>query len=189
MGPKNIRMMEFLTRSGDCIIHKEELLTERDLLGVDYIVSYGYRYMINKRIIQAFYRKAVNLHISYLPWNKGADPNLWSFLEDTPKGVSIHYIDAGLDTGEIIAQKAIAYTCNDTLKTTYTRLKNGIEDLFCENWDKIRANTVVAKRQRFSEGTYHKSTEKNQYEYLLVDGWDTKVNVLINAASRIKAMG
>jgi len=36
-----------------------------------------------------------------------ADPNVWSFIEKTPKGVSIHYLDAGIDTGDIIAQKLV----------------------------------------------------------------------------------
>ena len=49
--------------------------------------------------------RVVNLHIAYLPYNRGADPNLWSVLEDTPAGVSIHYVDEGVDTGDIIAQR------------------------------------------------------------------------------------
>lgn len=188
LGPENRRMMEFLMRSGDCVVQKEEALTEQDLVGIAYIVSYGYRHIINERIVQAFYHKAINLHISYLPWNKGADPNLWSFLEDTPKGVSIHYIDAGLDTGEIIVQRTVAYTKEDTLKTTYARLKNSMEELFCENWEKIRGNAVVARRQQRAEGTYHRRAEKSQFENLLVDGWDTKVDLLINAANRFEPM-
>lgn len=46
----------------------------------------------------------MNLHISYLPWNKGADPNFWSCIDGTPAGVTLHHIDAGVDTGDIIAQ-------------------------------------------------------------------------------------
>ena len=52
--------------------------------------------------------RAINLHISYLPWNRGADPNLWSAV-GMPKGVTIHYINDGFDTGDILFQKAILF--------------------------------------------------------------------------------
>ena len=47
----------------------------------------------------------INLHISYLPYNRGSYPNYWSFKENTPNGVSIHHIDDGIDTGPVLVQK------------------------------------------------------------------------------------
>ena len=38
------------------------------------------------------------MHISYLPFNRGAHPNYWSFKDNSPKGVTIHFIDNGIDT-------------------------------------------------------------------------------------------
>src|SRR3989338_5004694 len=67
----------------------------------DFIISYGYSYIIKKDIINQYKDKIINMHISFLPYNRGADPNFWSFIEDTPKGVTIHYIDEGIDTGDI----------------------------------------------------------------------------------------
>src|SRR4051812_27787613 len=64
----------------------------------DFLVSYGYRHIIGADILAQFPRRAVNLHISYLPWNRGSDPNLWSLLDGTPTGVTIHYLEAGIDT-------------------------------------------------------------------------------------------
>ena len=51
----------------------------------------------------------INLHISYLPYNRGAHPNFWSFVENTPSGVSIHQVDSGIDTGKIVIQKQINF--------------------------------------------------------------------------------
>ena len=59
----------------------------------EFIVSYNYKYILSKDIIDFVQGKIINLHISYLPWNRGAHPNVWSFLEETPKGITIHYID------------------------------------------------------------------------------------------------
>ena len=55
---------------------------------INFIISYKYRYIINKEVIIHLRRKIINLHISFLPWNRGADPNIWSFIDNTPKGVS-----------------------------------------------------------------------------------------------------
>jgi methionyl-tRNA formyltransferase len=45
--------------------------------------------------------------LSYLPFNRGAHPNFWSFIEKTQAGVSIHKINKGIDTGNIILRKKI----------------------------------------------------------------------------------
>ena len=93
-------MQEFLLSFGDEVTRTEEPLESgmKCLEHVDFIISYGYRHILKKDLIEMFPRKIANLHISLLPWNRGADPNLWSFLEDTPKGVTIHYIDCSVDT-------------------------------------------------------------------------------------------
>ena len=63
--------------------------------------------LLKKRVLNNIIIPIVNLHISYLPWNRGAHPNFWSFFDATPTGVSIHLIDKGIDTGPIIVQKKV----------------------------------------------------------------------------------
>ena len=71
----------------------EDTISTGDLLsGVDCIVSFGYRHLLRSDSIAAVGGNAVNLHISMLPWNRGADPNLWSWLENTPRGASMHWM-------------------------------------------------------------------------------------------------
>src|SRR4051812_1676346 len=60
----------------------------------DLIISYNYKYLIPVDILNISPNKFINLHISYLPWNKGANPNAWSFIENTPSGVTVHLMDA-----------------------------------------------------------------------------------------------
>ena len=64
----------------------------------------------------------INIHISMLPWNCGADPNFWSWFYATPKGVSIHCIDSGIDTGGLLTQAEIMFPAGETLRTSYDRL-------------------------------------------------------------------
>ena len=76
-----------------------------------------------KKIINEFKDNIINLHIGYLPFNKGYYPNLWSHLEGTPCGVSIHKIDKGIDTGEILIQKTFFDKQKLTFKNSYEILR------------------------------------------------------------------
>ena len=96
----------------------------------DILLSYGYKYKIKKEILEKIKIISLNLHISYLPWNKGADPNFWSFAENTPRGVSIHEINENIDDGPIIYRRKIAYKKSDTLFSSYNALLTSIESLF-----------------------------------------------------------
>ncbi len=150
-------------------------------------IVFGYRHIIKKPVIDYLEGKIINLHISLLPWNRGADPNLWSFLENTPKGVTIHYIDEGLDTGDIIAQKELFFNNKDhTLATTYSILKQEIIDLFKAEWPNIRQS----KAKRLPQGpggSFHFIKDKKKYEHLLAEkGWDTPINSLIGKAYESK---
>jgi methionyl-tRNA formyltransferase len=112
-----------------------------------------------------------------LPWNKGADPNLWSILENTPKGVTIHQLDYGLDSGKIVCQKEIFFKSDETLKSTYEMLNSAIVQLFKENWANIKNNNLKKYPQK-GKGSYHKSSDKNEHMDLFIDGWDTRIKDL-----------
>ena len=75
----------------------------------DWIVSYGYRNILKGEVLSRFHNRMINIHISLLPWNRGAEPNFWSWLEQTPKGVTIHRIDPGIGSGEILVQKEMTF--------------------------------------------------------------------------------
>ena len=62
--------------------------------------------------------------MSYLPYNRGAHPNFWSFVNNTVKGVTIHEIDQGIDTGKIILQKSIKFDLKKNPKMTFKQTYN-----------------------------------------------------------------
>ena len=139
LGPTRPAFEAFLQERCDHVIRTEEALDLRrlDAQAIQLVVSYGYRHKISPEILRAFPQKIINLHISFLPWNRGADPNPWSFLEDSPKGVSIHLMDQGIDTGPLLVQKPVPWFPDDTLRTTYHRLSETIEKLCRESWPEI----------------------------------------------------
>ena len=128
------------------------------------IISYNYNYIIPESIIRLMKENIVNLHISYLPWNRGAAPNFWSFMDNTPKGVSIHLLDKGLDTGNIIIQKQLYFDeGKETFCSSYFKLHQEIIKLFKENWEQIDAGKYIPIKQ-CGDSSYH--TVKEFHEFM-----------------------
>jgi len=155
------------------VIDKKINLNLLDKLNPELIISYNYRYIIPKPIIKKY--KIINLHISYLPYNRGAYPNVWAYIDKTPVGVSIHYIDEGIDTGDIIAQKRVVIDKNETLKTSYKKLHFHIQMLFKSIYNRIHKIKPVRQKHK---GTFHLAKEFENIK--LLNRWNTKIEELIN---------
>lgn len=170
-------LAEWLKVLGDDVVYTEQ---KADLNMVkehkpDMIISYNYKYLLTSEIIKYPEYGCINLHISLLPWNRGAHPNVWSFLEDTPKGVTIHCIDEGIDTGNIIIQKEIFIDENkETLQSSYEILHREIQALFKENWKKIKNNELIPQPQK-AGGSIHFKKEFAEFEQCIQKGWDIPI--------------
>ena len=92
--------------------------------GVEWVVLAGYMRMIKPPLLAAFPRRIVNIHPSLLP----AFPGLEAWKQALAAGVAetgctVHYVDAGMDTGEIIAQRAVPVLPGDTAETLHARIQ------------------------------------------------------------------
>lgn len=185
LGVEPFPLAEIIRGSGCTVVKCHERISVDDLISqaIDFAVSYRYPHIVRRPIIEHLNGRIINLHISLLPWNRGADPNLWSFLENTPKGITIHYIDPGLDTGDIIIQKEIIFDeSQETLSSSYETLNREIIHLFAESWPLIMQG--AAPRQAQSPGgNGHKLIDKEPYSHLWQEkGWDTPVSSLAGKA-------
>ncbi len=176
-----LKIIEYLNTIQEQIISYDDRITIEQVKDInpDYIISYGYRHIIKSDMVKYYRRKIINLHISLLPWNKGANPNFWSFWENTPKGVTIHYIDEGLDTGDIILQKEIFFDEHETLKTSYDKLQTEIEQLFIKHWDDIKNQQITAIPQP-SQGSFHYNSDFLALANKLDLNWDITIRDLLN---------
>ena len=151
-------LINFLRKKKILVKHLSRQITLQDLKDIDLVISFGYRKILNKTLLKKLVRPAINLHISYLPYNRGAHPNFWSFIDNTPKGVSIHEIDSGIDTGNIIFRQKIKinpYKKNfSTFKKTHAYLINQVEKLFIKKFNKILTKKYKSVKQK-GKNTYH----------------------------------
>jgi len=143
-------------------------------INYDLIISFGYKHILKPDFLRRIKCPIINLHISFLPFNRGAHPNFWSFYDGTPAGVTIHMIDEGIDTGSILFQKLIAFDNERTFAETHARLKSEIELLFLENLDVI-LDEQWTPRPQIGEGTYH-SIKDLPLDFA---GWDAEISTEI----------
>ena len=152
-------------------------------VGYDLVISYGYKHILKKEVIESSRAPIINLHISYLPWNRGAHPNFWSFFDCTPSGVSIHLIDEGIDSGPIIYQRYVNFNHDEnTFSKTYKRLRIEIEDLFRSHINEMVNGEYTTIPQR-RIGTYHSFFDLPED----FTGWDSIINEEILRLDRIYA--
>ena len=119
-------------------------------------ISALFGYILCQEFLELMPAGCVNIHPALLPYNRGAYPNVWSIVEETPAGVTVHYIDEGMDTGEIIAQRQVEVNPFDTGKSLYHKLEESAVNLFKESWPLIRSGQASRISQNKNEGTCHR---------------------------------
>lgn len=151
----NTCLIDFLESKDYAVTFYEDRLNGIAVENFDIIISFGYRYIIKPDVLARVKRDIINLHIAYLPFNRGAHPNFWSFHDDTVKGVSIHLIDEGVDTGPLVARRQVEFTNKeDSFDKSYNFLVREIEELFIEKWPEIEAGTFTVFKAE-GEGSFH----------------------------------
>ena len=110
--------------------HVVELLQNA---GTEWVVLAGYMRMIKPPLLEAFPRRIINIHPSLLP----AFPGLEAWRQALAAGVgatgcTVHYVDAGMDTGEIIAQRAGPVLPGATAETLHARIQAAEHTLYPE---------------------------------------------------------
>ena len=132
-------------------------------------ISFGYRHILSSKTIRAINCPIINLHMSFLPYNKGAHPIFWAFYDGNECGVTIHELNEGIDDGPIIFRKKVEIDDRKfTFLEAHQRLKLEIEEMFLENIDNILGLRWSAFEQN-GKGTIHKKAELPK-DFI---GWDT----------------
>lgn len=102
----------------------EQLAQRVEALQPDLVVSAGFMRILGPQFLARFHGRTINTHPSLLPAFPGADA-VGEALAYGVKvtGCTVHYVDAGVDTGEIIAQRAVEVQPSDTKETLHERIK------------------------------------------------------------------
>lgn len=102
-------------------------------LDVQWIFLAGYMRLIGPTLLQEFEGRIINIHPSLLPQFPGLDAIGQAFRANVEQtGVTIHYVDAGMDTGPIIAQEKVSISKTDTLEQLQQKIQQVEHRLYPE---------------------------------------------------------
>ncbi len=136
------------------IKNNEEFRARLAALKPTAIVIVGYGRLIPQWMISLPPLGNINLHASLLPKYRGAAPIQWAIAcGETVTGVTTMRIDAGLDTGEILLQRELTLTPEDTAETVAPRLAVIGADLMIETLRGLQTGTVHPRPQDDSRST------------------------------------
>ena len=135
--------------------HFEELIAP---LAPDYVACFYFDYVLDERFLSLPRVDTINVHPGYLPYNKGFFYYVWSVLDGTPAGVSVHRMNHLADAGDLYSQAKIEVTPEDTGDTLYRKHEDAAIALFRATLPSILAGTYRSHLQRHP-GTRHKLKE------------------------------
>jgi len=129
-------------------------------------VKFGYR--IKGPFLELFPEHAFNLHMSLLPYNRGAYPTAWCIVDRTPAGVTLHLMDEEFDTGPIIAQQEAPVMAWDTGESMYRKCNDVAIDLLRATWPAVQGGTTQPMPQPHG-GTSHRFPDAAEIDEIRLD--------------------
>jgi methionyl-tRNA formyltransferase len=114
-------------------VNSEEFLQRVAGYRCDLFVSMSFNQIFRERLTSLPRMKTINCHAGKLPFYRGRNVLNWALINDEREfGITVHYIDEGIDTGDIIAQRTYPITDRDTYSTLLERAHHGCADLLYE---------------------------------------------------------
>jgi formyltetrahydrofolate-dependent phosphoribosylglycinamide formyltransferase len=120
---------------------ENDLLEELKKFGAELILAIGFMKILSPEFVRRYPHKIMNIHPSLLPeFAGGMDMDVHAEVLKAGKkktGCTLHWIEEGVDTGEIIAQKEVPVMPNDTTETLKARVQNAEKELILQEAKKF----------------------------------------------------
>jgi methionyl-tRNA formyltransferase len=114
----------------------------------DFIVVNSYSMILRPQLLATAGKMAVNVHGGLLPQYRGANVTEWALIgEEAESGVTVHVMDAGIDTGPILGQKKVPLHFTDTWVDARARINDVTEQLLADLLPRLFANDVLPQPQ------------------------------------------
>lgn len=121
----------------------------------DLNVSMSYNQILKQPILESARLGFINCHAGKLPYYRGRNVINWAIINNESEiGLTIHYMDQGIDTGDIILQSMLPIEWHDTYGSILTKVQDGFPPLLAEAVSLIANNRACRRQQDPGEGTY-----------------------------------
>jgi len=161
-------------------VNGDECRKELTSCNLDYIIGIHFPYIIKSETLHIPKVGFLNLHPAYLPYNKGWHTPSWSILENTKYGATLHFMSEVLDEGDIVHQKEISISLDDTANSLYQKVLKLEFEVFVEAYEDLKS--LNPKRiAQIEKGTSHlkrdliDSQKANLDDLMTFKNWFNKV--------------
>ena len=129
--------------------HDAETIAELKKRSVELVCLAGYMRLLSAEFIEAFRNKIINIHPSLLPSFPGLDAQRQAFEYGVKfSGCTVHFVDEGLDSGAVIAQKVVPVLDDDTPETLAARILEQEHQLYPKAVARIVSGQYEIKGRR-----------------------------------------
>jgi len=129
------------------------------------IVVAAYGQLLSAEILEIPTLGAVNVHASLLPQYRGAAPINWALIQgEKETGITTMLMDTGMDTGDILLQRAVSIQPEDTAGSLHDRLAREGAGLLVETLKLLKAGAIEPRAQDDSQATYAPMLSKEDGE-------------------------
>ncbi len=132
----------------------------------DVVVVIGYQFFLPDEFLNIPPMGVLNFHTSLLPRHCGRHPGFWTiWYGDKQSGMAVHFMDSGLDTGEIAYKSYVDLENGDTVDSLYDRIWKNDEPLVKQILDDIENDSVPRTPQDRNEYTYNYVPHEKDFEF------------------------
>lgn len=133
----------------------EPFLNTMEVLAPDLVVCAYYPRIFPRRLLQLPRLGCINVHPGLLPHYRGTFPTPWCILNgEQTIGVTVHLMDEGIDTGDILVQRTFPILPDETGHELYKRSMALSARVLIESFDALVAGKISARRQE-PGGSYY----------------------------------
>lgn len=127
---------------------EKEIVSELRKYDVEFLILAGYMRLIGPTLLKEFSNRIINIHPSLLPSFPGKNAIGQAFQAGVKvTGVTVHFVDEGMDTGSIIAQQALAIDQDDTEVTLAEKIHEIEHELYPETIQSLFEQLFVKKEE------------------------------------------
>lgn len=142
-------------------VKDDEFIKKLEEMKPDAIVVVAFGQILPERILNLPKYGCFNVHASLLPHLRGAAPIQWSVIDgEKESGVTIMFMEKGLDTGDMIAKTIVPLEEKETGGSLHDKLMIAGAKLLVETLPKIEQGDIVREKQDDSQSTYAKMLDK-----------------------------
>tara|TARA_R110000772_G_scaffold173887_1_gene285799 strand:+ start:60 stop:1004 length:945 start_codon:yes stop_codon:yes gene_type:complete len=132
----------------------------------DIIVVIGYQFFLPDEFLSIAPKGVLNFHTSLLPRHCGRHPGFWTiWYGDKQSGMTVHFMDSGLDTGDIAYKSYVSVKDGDTVDTLYDRIWKGSEWIVKDLLGRIDRDCIPRTPQTKSRYTYNYVPNDKDFEF------------------------